>query len=530
MPLYLGLDSSTQSLTAIVLDVEGGRRRVAFESSLSFDQALPRYGTRHGVLPDDDPAIAVSSPLMWAEALDVMLARVAASGLELGRLTAIAGSAQQHGSVYLNARAAAMLSSLDPQRPVVDQIAAGLSRAVSPIWMDSSTSNECAEIEAALGGREALAQRTGSRAFERFTGPQIRKFFKREAEAYAATDRIHLVSSFLASLLAGQHAPIDPGDGSGMNLMDLSTRQWWPAALDATAPDLAAKLPPITPSATIVGRLSSFWQKRHGLPAAKVVAWSGDNPCSLVGTGLVREGRVAISLGTSDTIFGLMREPRVDRTGTGHVFGAPTGDYMGITVFKNGSLARERIRDAFRLTWSEFSRALAAAPPGNQGRILLPWFEPEITPDVPKAGIHRFGLSADDGPGNVRAVVEAQQMALALHSRWMGVNVTTIHATGGASANREILRVMADVFGADVYQFEVGNSACLGAALRAFHADAASEGKPVGWDDVVKELAEPVAATRVQPDPERHLLYGGLMRMYAECEERTLIERRAANR
>jgi sugar (pentulose or hexulose) kinase len=89
---------------------------------------------------------------------------------------------------------------------------------------------------------------------------------------------------------------------------------------------------------------------------------------------------------------------------------------------------------------------------------------------------------------------------------------------------------MADVFGADVYQFEVGNSACLGAALRAFHADVASAGKQVGWDDVVKDLAEPVAATRVQPDPQRHLLYGGLMRMYAECEERTLIERRAANR
>ncbi len=530
MPLYLGLDSSTQSLTAIVLDVAGDRRRVAFESSLGFDEALPRYGTRHGVLPTDDPAVAVSSPAMWAEALDDMLARVASSGLELGRIAAIAGSAQQHGSVYLNARAADVLSSLDPRRPVVDQIAGTLSRPVAPIWMDSSTSPECAEIEAALGGRETLARRTGSRAFERFTGPQIRKFFKREPDGYAATDRVHLVSSFLASLLIGHHAPIDPGDGSGMNLMDLSTRQWWPAALDATAPGLAAKLPPIAPSASVAGRLSPYWQQRHGLPPAKIIAWSGDNPCSLIGTGLVREGRVAISLGTSDTIFGLMRAPRVDRTGTGHVFGAPTGDYMGITVFKNGSLARERIRDGFGLTWSEFSGALAATPPGNRGRILLPWFEPEITPDVPKPGIHRFGLNADDGPGNVRAVVEAQQMALALHSRWMGVDVSTIHATGGASANREILQITADVFGADVYQFEVGNSACLGAALRAFHADAASEGQPIGWDDVVKDLAEPVPATRVQPDPARHLMYGGLMRMYAECEERTLIERRAANR
>jgi xylulokinase len=526
MSLYLGLDSSTQSLTAILLDIEKGGRRVVFESSLNFDETLPRYGTRHGVLPDDDPSVAVSSPLMWSDALDVMLARVASSGVELSRLAAIAGSAQQHGSVYLNARAAATLAGLDPGRPIVDQIAGTLSRPVSPIWMDSSTSVECREIEAAVGGSVALAQRTGSRAFERFTGPQIRKFFKRDAKGYAATDRVHLVSSFLASLLAGQHAPIDPGDGSGMNLMDLSTRQWWQAAVDATAPGLAAKLPPVAPSATIVGRLSAYWQKRHGLPPAKIAAWSGDNPCSLIGTGLVREGLVAVSLGTSDTIFGLMRESRVDHTGTGHVFGAPTGDYMGITVFKNGSLARERIRDAYRLTWPEFSRALASTPPGNHGRILLPWFEPEITPDVPTPGIHRFGLSADDGPGNVRAIVEAQQMALALHSRWMGVKVTTIHATGGASANRDILQVMADVFGADVYQFEVGNSACLGAALRAFHADAASDGRSLAWDDVVKGLTEPVAAARVQPDPERHLMYGGLMRMYAECEERVRLDPR----
>ena len=41
-----------------------------------------------------------------------------------------------------------------------------------------------------------------------------------------------------------------------------------------------------------------------------------------------------------------MREPRVDSTGTGHVFGSPTGEFMGLTCFKNGSLARERIRDA----------------------------------------------------------------------------------------------------------------------------------------------------------------------------------------
>jgi xylulokinase len=191
---------------------------------------------------------------------------------------------------------------------------------------------------------------------------------------------------------------------------------------------------------------------------------------------------------------------------------------MGITVFRNGSLAREKIRDDFGLTWEQFSRALDATPPGNDGRMLLPWFEPEITPPVPRAGVRRFDLDANDASANVRAIVEAQMMAMALHSRWMGVDVKTIHATGGASSNRAILQVMADVFGADVYQFDVGNSACLGAALRAFHGHRASIGAPVAWDDVVRGLAEPLQWSLVSPHPSRHAAYLEMIERYAERE------------
>jgi xylulokinase len=521
MPLYLGLDSSTQSLSAIVLEIDGDHRRVVFEESMSFDERFPEYGTDHGVLRGPDPAVAVSSPLMWAAALDAMMARVA-SGIDVKRLSAIAGSAQQHGSVYLNAGATAALGSLDPGRTLVDQVEPMLSRAVSPIWMDSSTAAECREITSAVGGDARLAQHTGSRAFERFTGPQIRKFATHEPAAYLATDRIHLVSSFLASVLAGRHAPIDPGDGSGMNLMDLQSTTWWDAAIAATAPGLAAKLPALAPASSIVGPLAPYWQKRYGFPSAQVVAWSGDNPCSLIGTGLVREGRLAVSLGTSDTVFGLMREPRVDSTGTGHVFGSPTGDFMGLTCFKNGSLARERVRAAWGLSWDAFSAILASTAAGNGGRVLLPWYEPEITPPVSAPGIRRYGLDENDRDGHVRGVIEAQMMSMALHSAWMRVEVDTIHATGGAAANREILQVMADVFGAEVYQFEVSNSASLGAALRAAEADARARDEAVSWETVVRGLAEPIAASRISPKPGRVDTYRDLMRRYADCEAQAL--------
>jgi xylulokinase len=518
--LYLGLDSSTQSLTAIVIEVAGEQARVVLETSLAFDEALPQYGTRHGILPGVDQAVAVSSPAMWADALDLMMARIGATGIALDRLAAVSGSAQQHGSVYLAADGGARLAALDPTHPLVGQVAPLLSRSVAPIWMDSSTTAECAEIAAAVGGDSVVLARTGSRASERFTGPQVRKFATSEPDAYARTGRIHLVSSFLASLLTGHDAPLDPGDASGTNLMDLATASWWPAAMDATAPELARRLPSIASSSTMIGTLAPYWQVRHGLPAAKVIAWSGDNPCSLVGVGLVREGRVAISLGTSDTIFGLMKEPRVDPEGTGHVFGAPTGDFMGLTCFSNGSLARERVRDAYGLSWDAFSRALAATPPGNHGRVLIPWFQPEITPPVSRPGVRRFGLDANDAAGNVRGVVEAQQMAMAIHSRWMGVDIDSIHATGGAAVNDGILQVMADVFGADVYRSTVTNSAALGAALRAWHADVLDEGRPLSWDRITAGLAQPARGARVAPDAERHAVYQELLTVYEAYEAR----------
>lgn len=519
MPLYLGLDSSTQSLTAVVIESSGDRRRVVGTRSFSFDEALPHYGTRHGVLPHDDPRTVTSSPLMWAEALDLMM-KLIGEDVDVREIAAVCGSAQQHGSVYLNGRASAALARLDPARPLVEQIRPIFSRDDAPVWMDSSTSEECREITAAVGGEATLADRTGSRAFERFTGPQIRKFFKQSPSAYAATERIHLVSSFLASLLGGHHAPIDPGDGSGMNLMDLRARRWWGDALDATAPGLAAKLAPVSDSWTSIGGLAPYWQTRYGYPPADVIVWSGDNPCSLIGTGLVTEGRLAVSMGTSDTVFGLMNDARVDRSGTGHVFGSPTGAYMGLTVFQNGSLARERVRAAHGMTWVDFSDALAHTP-ATAGGIMLPWFEPEITPAVATPHVHRYG-QASEGPATVRALVESQQMAMAIHSSWMGVRVRTIHATGGAAANREILQIMADVFGADVFQLEVANSAALGAALRAMHAHAVAERRLCPWEEIVKGFAEPIAASRITPDKDRRERYREWRRVYEICEAHAL--------
>lgn len=519
--LYLGLDSSTQSLSAVVVDFSA--RRILKEASLNFDQALPGYETRNGVLRGADPAVVHAPPLMWAEALDRMMALLKAEGVPLGDVRAVSGSGQQHGSVYWNATFPAALAGLDPRLTLKDQLRGCFSRATAPVWMDSSTSAECAEIQSAMGGPGALAEATGSAAFERFTGPQIRKFFKTEPAAYGATAGISLVSSFMASLLLGRVAPIDHADGAGMNLMDIRRLQWHDRALDATASGLAARLPPVVAPWTPAGAISPYFVKKYGLhPNASVVVWSGDNPCSVIGTGLVEPGMVAISLGTSDTYFGTMAACRTDPRGEGHVFASPAGGYMTLICFKNGSLAREQVKDAFGLDWKGFAAALTATPPGNNGGILLPWFESEIVPRVLKPGVHRFGLAPTDAPASCRAVVEAQMMSMKLHSQWMGFPCSSIRATGGGAKSREILQVMADVMGCPVYPFEVSKSAALGAALRAVHACHRIGGQPPVWREVVGAFTQVVQADALRPAPGSAAVYEAMLPRYAACESQAL--------
>lgn len=470
MARYLGLDSSTQSLSALVIDTDTGQ--VVLNQSLNFGKDLPEFNSPSGFLEHSDANLKHSNPLMWVAALDRLLSDVKKSGFDWSTIAGISGAGQQHGSVYLKTpigEAAAWATGAS----LAEQVRPLLSRMTSPIWMDSSTNAECREIASAVGGDPRVVEISGSRAIERFTGPQIRKFWKQEPQAYEATREIQLVSSFMASLLTKSSAPIDFGDGAGMNLLDLKTLAWSKPLLDATAPGLDKKLAPPVASSTRVGAIADYFVDKYGFAAGTpVVAFTGDNPSSLVGMGATEPGTAVVSMGTSDTVFAAMSTPRTDPNGFGHVFGNPAGGFMCLICFANGSLAREKVATKVGLDWPAFERAiLEQTKPGNGGALLLPYFVPEMTPKILNPEARAFGdadfVAFRDPARAARAVVEAQALAMQRYSNWIGETPTTILATGGASRNRGILQVVADVFRARVRTLEVGNSSALGGALRA---------------------------------------------------------------
>ncbi len=500
MPRYLGLDSSTQSLSALVIDTDTGE--VVLDEALNFGKELPEFASPNGFLPNADPQIKHSDPLIWVEAIDRLFSRIKARGFDFGSIRGISGAGQQHGSVYLNTpitEAAPWSEGLG----LAEQVRPLLSRASSPIWMDSSTNAECREIANAVGGDARVVEITGSRAIERFTGPQIRKFYKNEPAAYEATREIHLVSSFIASLLVGTSAPIDFGDGAGMNLLDLSALTWSKPLLEATAPRLASRLRAPVASNTRVGSVAPYFVHRFGFAAGTgVVAFTGDNPSSLVGMGATRPGTAVVSLGTSDTVFASMSAPRTDPRGFGHVFGNPGGGFMCLICFANGSLAREKVKDKVGLDWPAFEKAIVdETKPGNDGALLLPYFVPEMTPKLLKPEPHLYGDQAfrdyREPARAARAIVEAQALAMQRYSQFIGEAPTRILATGGASRNAGILQVIADVFQAEVRTLHVGNSSALGGALRAANALGGDS-----FDSLFERFAAPDPKLCFRPNPK----------------------------
>jgi xylulokinase len=516
----LGLDCSTQSLTGLVIDVERGQR--LWEASVIFDDDLPHWGTTNGVLPASLSGLAHSPPAMWAEALEMLLERLAGEGPAPDKVRAIAVSGQQHGTVYLTESWPRRLATLATDEPLAEQVAACLSRPTSPIWQDTSSTLECDEIRQQLGGAAACARLTGSDVFERFSGPQIRRFWKSDPERWAATEHITLVSGFVTSLLTGEIAPLEPGDAAGMSLMDLAAGRWAPAALDATAPDLEARLPSLAPSASVAGRVTKLWRERCGFtPDTLVLPGSGDNPCTLVGLGLVEAGGMGVSLGTSDTYFGCIEAPTWDPRCEGHVFGAPNGGYMTLNCFRNGSLAREHVRQLHELDWQAFGAALRATPAGNGGRLMLPWLEPEIVPRSPAGIVRSAGFEPNDAATDCRAVVEGQALAMRTHAGWMGPSPRRLIVTGGASVNPEILQVFADVFSCPVERLETTSGAALGAALRAAHTALEAEGEARQWSELVAPFCRTAPPT-IAPFADRRALYDEMAASYAALEKQAL--------
>lgn len=247
---------------------------------------------------------------------------------------------------------------------------------------------------------------------QRFSGPQILRFREKFPEDYQNTGRISLVSSFLASLFLGKIASIDIADVCGMNLWHIKKGVWNTELMELTAgadgvDALQKKLGPVYESGgDSFGKISQYFVERYGFSAnCEIAPFTGDNPSTILSLPLQPSDAI-VSLGTSTTF--LMNTPEYKPDPSYHFTNHPTtaGNHMFMLCYKNGSLARERVRDALNAfnetpqhkpkisaakthSWYAFNSVALTTPPLGQPsskdpmKLGLFFPRPEIVPQLP---------------------------------------------------------------------------------------------------------------------------------------------------
>jgi len=280
-----------------------------------------------------------------------------------------------------------------------------------------------------------------------------------------------------------------------------------------------------SPDATI-GVVSPALARRYGLHAdCRVDAGSGDNMYGLLGTGSFEPGAVTVTLGTSGTVAATRSEPYVDPSGEIAAYRDSTGAFLPLLCVSNMANAYNAVRSRLDLDHAQFETLLEATPPGNDGRILVPWFEGERTPDVPEAAPTYFGFDAGEaGAGPLaRAVVEGVLQGLAAGYARFPVQAAEVRVTGGLSASPAWRQHLADILAVDVVPI-AGEGAALGAAIHASWVWLREQGEARSLAEVGSPFVDPALGQRVRPRPEYAPVYDLQRRLYRALVARLLGE------
>jgi xylulokinase len=500
--LFAGLDVSTQGTKLVIVDPAGSD--VVFVGAVNYDTDLPRYGTKNGVIQNQAEGASESDPAMWIEAVHRVFQQAKDAGVPMGAVRCISVSGQQHGLVSLDA-------------------AGNLTRATSKLWNDFSTAEECAVLTRRVGGLKAMIRETGNSQRTGYTAAKIFHMRRHEPQAFRRTATFFLVHNYVNWVLTGGRdggvRVMEPGDASGMALWNPKTGRWSKKTLDAIDPTLAKRLPAIRPSDASIGRIGAEFVTAYGFPAdCRVDAGSGDNMYGAVGTGNVRPGTVTVSLGTSGTAYTFMTKPYVDPTGEIAAFCDSTGHYLPLLCVSNLANGYNEILRLHGLSHDGFNALVRNTQPGNRGRILLPWYVGERTPDLPAAAPVYFGFGLDDfGPQVLsRAVLEGHVLNLYEGFCRMPVKPKEIRLTGGMSKSEAWCRTIADVFEAETVPVE-GEGAALGAALHAawvWTKESGKAGRSVKLEDVVRPFIRLDETHRMKPDPANVAVYRDMKKAY----------------
>ncbi|MCS7180376.1 MAG: xylulokinase, partial [bacterium] len=318
-----------------------------------------------------------------------------------------------------------------------------------------------------------------------FQAPKILWLRKNRSDIYKNVRKILLPKDYIRFCLTGEFAT-DVSDASGTSLFDVRRRKWSEEILERLNIPIDL-LPNVYEGTEITGHIKKDVAKLTGLKEKiPVVAGGGDQAAGGVGNGVVEEGLVSVTIGTSGVVFAHSEKVIVDPNGRLHTFcHAVPGKWhlMGVMLSAGGSfrwlrdnLCEEEKKEAKRKKIDPYEIMTGKAksvPVGSEGLIFLPYLTGERCPypDPYARGVF-FGLSLKHTKNHIiRSVMEGITFGLKDSVEVMKeINLPIgekFIASGGGGKSDFWCQMMADIFAKDIIRLVCQEGAPFGACILA---------------------------------------------------------------
>lgn len=272
----LGVDVGTSSIKVTVIDQEA--RFVAQESAA------------YRLINPNQVSIQIDTADMWNAFTGCVGALISKHGVEPGKIKAIG------------------ISSLCPGLAAFDADGRVL---VDPIIYSDRRSTEEAEIFRQTIGNQRLFEITANSPMAGAMSGTSMLWIKRNLpEIYEKTRYFGHVNTLIAVMLSGNFA-IDHSNASYTLLYETAGRGVWSEEICGKIGIDIHKLPPLVKSTDVVGNLIHPVLLAMGLsPETKIVIGGGDTACATLAAGVVKQGDVCESVGTTNVLTVCVEEPK----------------------------------------------------------------------------------------------------------------------------------------------------------------------------------------------------------------------------
>ena len=437
MTLVLGIDSSTQSCKALVVDTATG----------------DVVGAGRAPHPDGTSV----DPEAWWTALQSAVE--AAGGIDDVAAWSIGG--QQHGMVALDSSGAVIRDAL--------------------LWNDTRSADAAADLVAEFGADE-LVERTGLVPVASFTISKLRWLRDHEPENAARVAAVALPHDWLTWRLRGYgpataaDAPLGPVlDELVTDRSDASGTGYWSAATGDYDRELVAAA---LGHDVVLPRVLAADDSVQDASGRMVAPGAGDNAAAALGLG-AGQGDVVVSIGTSGTVFAVSDRPAADPSGIIAGFASADGHFLPLVCTLNAARVLDVTARLLGVDHEGLSALALDAAPGAGGLTLVPYFEGERTPNLPDATATLSGmtLASTTRENLARAAVEGMLSGLGAGLdalRESGVLLRRALLIGGGAQSAAVREIAPRVFGLPVEVPDAGEYVALGAARQAIAALATS--------------------------------------------------------